>query len=195
MFGCVTYAHVPDELRKKLESKAEKCIFLGYNDGSKSYKLYNPLTNKVIIGRDVQFIEEEAWDGSLEKTINVKTCISHEDKEELIAEIKSSMVAPPPPIQAQQRTLQASNRTTLINQGSASPTTPQGSTTPSSSSVTPSTSSANTRIPRFRNLSDIYEQEEVENNAGLNYLFALFFMLMTQSILNMQSKKRNGLKQ
>ena len=116
----------------------------------------------------------------------MKTCISHKDKEELIAKRNSSMVAPPPPTQAQHSMLQEINRTTLRNQGSASPSTQHGFATPSSSSSTPSTSSANRRRPRFRNLSEIYEQEEVDNNVGLNYLFSLFFMLMTQSILKMQ---------
>ena len=60
VFGCVAYAHVLDQLRKKLNSKGEKCIFVGYSDESKAYKLYNPSTKKVIIRRDVQFIEEEA---------------------------------------------------------------------------------------------------------------------------------------
>ena len=30
VFGCVAYAHNPDQLRKNLESKGEKCIFVGY---------------------------------------------------------------------------------------------------------------------------------------------------------------------
>ena len=29
VFGCVAYAHIPDQLRKKLDSKGEKCIFIG----------------------------------------------------------------------------------------------------------------------------------------------------------------------
>eukprot|EP00253_Pinus_taeda_P019205 PITA_19205 len=53
VFGCVASAHVPDELRKKLDNKGEKCIFVGYSDESKAYKLYNPLTKKVIISKDV----------------------------------------------------------------------------------------------------------------------------------------------
>ena len=32
----------------------------------------------------------------------------------------------------------------------------------------------NTRRRRFRNLGEIYEQEEVDNNVGLNSLFSLF---------------------
>ena len=49
VFGCVAYAHVPDQLRKKLDSKGEKCVFIGYCDESKAYKLYNPSTKKLIV--------------------------------------------------------------------------------------------------------------------------------------------------
>eukprot|EP00253_Pinus_taeda_P014195 PITA_14195 len=76
-FGCVAYAHIPDQLRKKLDSKGEKCIFIGYSEESKAYRLYIPSTKKFFMSRDVQFIEEEAWDGSIEKTMNVKNCVSH----------------------------------------------------------------------------------------------------------------------
>ena len=57
---------------------------------------------------------------------------------------------------------------------SASPSTPQSSETPFTSSSTPSSSLASIRRPKFRNLNEIYEQEEVDNNAGLNSLFTLF---------------------
>eukprot|EP00253_Pinus_taeda_P018864 PITA_18864 len=46
VFGCVAYAHVPDQLRKKLDSKGEKCIFIGYSEESKAYRLYIPSTKK-----------------------------------------------------------------------------------------------------------------------------------------------------
>ena len=35
LFRCVAYAHVSDQLRKKLDNKGEKCIFFGYSDESK----------------------------------------------------------------------------------------------------------------------------------------------------------------
>ena len=47
-FGCVAYPHIPDQLRKKLDSKGEKCIFIGYSEESKAYRLYNPSTKKLI---------------------------------------------------------------------------------------------------------------------------------------------------
>ena len=31
VFGCIAYVHVLDELRTKLDLKAEKCIFIGYS--------------------------------------------------------------------------------------------------------------------------------------------------------------------
>jgi hypothetical protein len=34
---------------------AEKCIFIGYKDGVKGYKLWNPETKKTVYSRDVAF--------------------------------------------------------------------------------------------------------------------------------------------
>ena len=58
VFGCVAYAHVPDEIRKKLDNKGEKFIFIGYSDESKAYKLYNLTRKKVIININMQFVED-----------------------------------------------------------------------------------------------------------------------------------------
>jgi hypothetical protein len=57
VFGCDAYVHVPKETRSKLDNKAEKCIFVGYKDGVKGYKLWNPETKKTIYSRDVVFRE------------------------------------------------------------------------------------------------------------------------------------------
>ena len=65
-FGCVAYAHILDELRRKLDKQGQKCIFVGDSEDTKSYKLYDPVTRKVIISRDVQFVENESWDGTIE---------------------------------------------------------------------------------------------------------------------------------
>lgn len=60
VFGCLAYAHVPKDLRTKLAPKSVKCIFLGYYAGSKSYRLFNLDTKKVIRSRDVIFHEKIA---------------------------------------------------------------------------------------------------------------------------------------
>jgi hypothetical protein len=57
VFGYDAYVHVPKENKSKLDKKAEKCIFIGYKDGLKGYKLWNPETKKVVYSRDVVFRE------------------------------------------------------------------------------------------------------------------------------------------
>ena len=61
IFGCICYARIPDQTRTKLDDKGEKCIFLGVSDCSKAYKLYNPITKKIVINRDIIFDEENFW--------------------------------------------------------------------------------------------------------------------------------------
>jgi len=111
VFGCVPYAHILDDLRKRSDNKGETCIFVGYIGESKAYRFYNPLTKRVIISKHMQFIEEEAWDEILEKTTNVTTSIPQEYKEELVATSNSSLVTPPTPIQAQQNSHQVTPST------------------------------------------------------------------------------------
>ena len=48
---------VPKEKRSKLDNKVEKNIFVGYKDGIKGYKLWNPVTRKIVYSRDVVFKE------------------------------------------------------------------------------------------------------------------------------------------
>ena len=60
IFGCIAYSYILKEHRKKFDDKSEKCIFIGYNDVTKGYKLYNPETGKLIVSRDVQFLENES---------------------------------------------------------------------------------------------------------------------------------------
>jgi hypothetical protein len=47
VFGCDAYVLVTKENRSKLDKKAEKCIVIGYKDGPKGYKVWNPKTEKV----------------------------------------------------------------------------------------------------------------------------------------------------
>ncbi|MCO5584807.1 hypothetical protein L7F22_038739 [Adiantum nelumboides] len=61
VFGCVAYMHFPDEKRRKLDVKSERCVFTGYDMYSKGYRLVNPDTNKIHISRDVIFDESDKW--------------------------------------------------------------------------------------------------------------------------------------
>ena len=70
VFGCIAYVHVPDELRTKLDPKAEKCIFIGYSLEQKGYRCYNPVTQKLRVSREVVFDEMSTW-YSVEKVCGV----------------------------------------------------------------------------------------------------------------------------
>ncbi|EOY04542.1 Uncharacterized protein TCM_019778 [Theobroma cacao] len=45
----------------KFDEKSEKYIFVGYCSQSKAYKLYNPISGKITISRDVVFNENARW--------------------------------------------------------------------------------------------------------------------------------------
>ena len=47
-FGCVVNSHIPSHDREKFDKKGEKNIFVGYNNESKGYRLFNPKTNKLV---------------------------------------------------------------------------------------------------------------------------------------------------
>jgi hypothetical protein len=57
VFGCDAYVHVPKENMSKLDKKVEKCIFIGYKDGLKCYKIWNLETKKVVYNQYVVFRE------------------------------------------------------------------------------------------------------------------------------------------
>jgi hypothetical protein len=42
------YTHISDQMRTKLDDKSTKLVFIGYNERSKTYNLYNPIEKKVI---------------------------------------------------------------------------------------------------------------------------------------------------
>ena len=62
VFGCISHVHVPDAKRTKLDDKSLCCILLGVSEVSKAYKLYDPISQKIIISRDVVFDEDKSWD-------------------------------------------------------------------------------------------------------------------------------------
>ena len=57
VFGSKAFAHIPKDDRKTLDAKSVKCIFLGYCDNHKAYKLFDLSSHKLIASRDVIFHE------------------------------------------------------------------------------------------------------------------------------------------
>lgn len=61
VFGCLAYAHVPKELRKKLSARSQPGVFVGYDDCSKAWRLAI-LRNghwRTTLSHDVHFLEDK----------------------------------------------------------------------------------------------------------------------------------------
>ena len=61
IFSSTTYCHVPSEKRKKLDMTAEKGYLVGYNENAKAYRIYIPESRKVVVWKNVKFMEERAF--------------------------------------------------------------------------------------------------------------------------------------
>jgi hypothetical protein len=59
LFVCDAFAHIPKEKRRKLDMKEIKCIFIGYKEGIKGYKILDPTSRKTMYSRDVVLKEVE----------------------------------------------------------------------------------------------------------------------------------------
>jgi len=55
IFGSIVYAHVPKELRRKLDVKAKELKFMCIAGDAKGFRLLDPATDKIITSRDVKF--------------------------------------------------------------------------------------------------------------------------------------------
>uniref|UniRef100_A0AAV1UBQ4 Polyprotein n=1 Tax=Peronospora matthiolae TaxID=2874970 RepID=A0AAV1UBQ4_9STRA len=59
VFGSQGYAHIDDAKRTKLEPKSYRCMFLGYSENTKGYRVFNLERSKVVISRSVKLDERE----------------------------------------------------------------------------------------------------------------------------------------
>ena len=59
IFGCLAFAHIRKDERKKLDPKAKACIFVGYSPDSTTYRLWDLQSDKLIESRDVYFVESQ----------------------------------------------------------------------------------------------------------------------------------------
>ena len=57
VFGCDAYAFVVLEKNKKMDKRFKKCIFIGYDNQHRGYRLYQPSARAIFVSRDVKFNE------------------------------------------------------------------------------------------------------------------------------------------
>jgi hypothetical protein len=60
-FGCVAFVKDTTPNLKKLDDRSHPMIFVGYEQGTKGYRVYDPSTRRVHVSRDVVFDEQAKW--------------------------------------------------------------------------------------------------------------------------------------
>ena len=61
-FDCIGHVRKTKSILTKLEDRSTPMVLLGYAEGIKAYRLYDPHGGKVLVLRDVVFDEKAAWD-------------------------------------------------------------------------------------------------------------------------------------
>ena len=59
VFGCKAFVHILKDERSKLDVKVKPCIFLGYGHEKFGYRLWDPLSRKIVRSKDVVFLEDQ----------------------------------------------------------------------------------------------------------------------------------------
>lgn len=57
-FGTEVMVHIPKEKRRKWDDKSEKMVFVGYDENCTGYRCMNPQTGRLVLSRNVKFIEK-----------------------------------------------------------------------------------------------------------------------------------------
>lgn len=83
-FGEDVYMKIPDATRKKLDEKAVKMKFLGYDMNSKGYRLGDIKNMKVVISREVEFLNEKCVEIDLEPYKEAQKSENESESEEEI---------------------------------------------------------------------------------------------------------------
>ena len=81
VFGCICFVHTPDSLRKKLDPKASKAIFVGYPNETKGYKVYDLNSKHFIRSKNILFFEDKFHNFELNEESNKRELVYHEANE------------------------------------------------------------------------------------------------------------------
>ena len=85
VFGCVCYARTEAVGRNKLDDRPRALVHLGTEPGSKAYRLLDPVSKRIMVSRDVLFLEEKEWNWS-----DPVTNVRHDQKGEFTVALRGS---------------------------------------------------------------------------------------------------------
>ncbi|GAA0173738.1 transmembrane signal receptor [Lithospermum erythrorhizon] len=145
VFGSIAYAQVLKQLRSKLDDQSEKLLFIGYDEKSKGYKLFNPSTNKSVISRDVEFDEEAIWDWNAEEEESYGFLPYFEADNSVNRPMETPLSTPPPFPHTLSSSLDSSEESSGLSEGPK----------------------------KYRSIYELYEvTERLEDNTSLFCLFS-----------------------
>lgn len=123
IFGCVAHVKNTRPGLKKLDDRSTPTIFVGYEQGSKAYRCYDPHAGRVVVSRDVVFDEgaKWTWDRRLEDAVDDDVPFMVEDEVHSAPPISSRATTPAP------------TQATTTSLSPASPATAQPAASPASS--------------------------------------------------------------
>jgi len=160
-FGSVVYVKKVGPGISKLSDRSTKMVFIGYETGTKGYRVYDPVTKKLHISRDVIFEEGQAWDWKQQTRaepvssvfdVEYFTAAGQGPVTESAAEFDEAAVS--------DGSVQNSPAQGEWDVGTGSPATPTGSPAHGIEFATPQTrrSSDSDGVPlRYRTLSNLYD--------------------------------------
>lgn len=164
VFGCAGHVKIIGPEVRKLSDRSVKMVFLGYAEGTKGYRMYDPVSKKLSISRDVIFEENKGWDWNFERD-------SQDRPEFLIADFDSTVVHPtigtvqgsPQPEVSEPASPPSTQVFPMFGDPQQSPTHTASSSNSAAQWGTPpgqQSSDAEEMPPRFRTLSNLYDTTE-----------------------------------
>jgi hypothetical protein len=83
-FGCIAYVKDTSPNLKKLDDRIHPMIFVGYEQGTKGYHVYDPMSQRVRVLHDIVFHEQAQWswsdgvdaEGHMDDTFTIKYSVS-----------------------------------------------------------------------------------------------------------------------
>ncbi|CAG9570876.1 unnamed protein product [Danaus chrysippus] len=78
IFGSKVYYKDKGKQRGKFESSSQSGIFVGYDSQSKAYRIHDPTTRKIVITRDVKFLNEVFFKHEYKETLDEEESIDSE---------------------------------------------------------------------------------------------------------------------